>query len=71
MDSKKIISLRMERQFLLDKKADKEEYVSLYRVLSRDRICIGTASGNRPYCHSARISTISSTTAKDSLKDSL
>lgn len=31
MDSKKIISLRMERQFLLDKKADEEEYISLYR----------------------------------------
>ena len=31
MDSKKIISLRMERQFLLDKKADEKEYITLYR----------------------------------------
>lgn len=31
MDIKKIISLRMERQFLLGSKADEEEYISLYR----------------------------------------
>lgn len=31
MDSKKIISLRMERQFLLDKKANEKEYITLYR----------------------------------------
>ncbi len=31
MDAQKIISLRMERQFLADKKASEEEYISLYR----------------------------------------
>ena len=31
MDAKKIISLRMERQFLLEEKANEEEYISLYR----------------------------------------
>ena len=31
MDAKKIISLRTERQFLTDKKANEEEYISLYR----------------------------------------
>ena len=31
MDTQKIISLRMERQFLADIKANEEEYISLYR----------------------------------------
>lgn len=31
MDAQKIISLRMERQFLAGKKANEEEYISLYR----------------------------------------